>query len=153
MNTPRPPIPADSIIFGYGPMVPFVAAAIGAWALPSPWPQHAIGLAVIWGGLILAFVAGVRRGYGFGNAAASTTREIVVMMVYFVPAGAALVCGWVGLWLVALAVLLVGYAAVIALDRIGANKGDVPAHFARLRPPQMAIAVIALAAMIARIAA
>jgi hypothetical protein len=145
------PIPLDSIVFGYGPMVPLAAAAIGAWVLPQPWPAHAIGLAIIWGGLILAFVAGVRRGYGFGNAEASTLREIVTMIVYFVPAGLAVVCGSMGFWLAALVLLTIGYGLVIVLDRYGAARHDIPSHFARLRPTQMAIAVVALLAMIARI--
>lgn len=151
MTEAKPPIPTDSLIFGYGPMLPFVAAAIGAWALPSPWPEHAVGLAIIWGGLILSFVAGVRRGYGFGNPAASTPREIIAAMVYFVPAGLALLCGIIGNWTAALALLIVGYLLVIVFDRFGAVAGNAPAHFARLRPPQMAIAVVALAALLARV--
>jgi len=150
MHANKSAIPLDSIIFGYGPMVPLVAAALGAWTLPQPWPTHATGLAIIWGGLILTFVAGVRRGYGFGNAEASKLREIIIMIVYFVPAGLALVCGAIGSWLVALALLSIGFALVIVLDHDGAAKHDVPKHFARLRPPQMAIAVAALLALIGR---
>src|SRR4051812_18589037 len=88
-NNPR--IPTDSLIFGFGPMLPFVAAAIGSWILPPPWPAIAIRLTIIWGSLILAFVAGVRRGFGFGAPSASTRAEIGAMLAYFVPAGLALV--------------------------------------------------------------
>lgn len=145
------PIPVDSLVFGYGPMLPYAAAALGAWTLPPPWPTLATGLGIVWGGLILAFLAGVRRGYGFGAPHASKPREIAAMLSYFVPAGLALITGWAGRSLIALVVLLAGHAAVAVLDRRAAFAGDAPAHFARLRPPQLAIAILALAALVARL--
>jgi hypothetical protein len=141
------PIPADSLVFGYGPMLPPLAAAIGAWVLPVPWPGIATALAILWSALILAFVAGVRRGFGFGAPGASKHVEIVTMAVYFVPAGVALIFGWVDRPAPALALLALAYLLVAVLDRRAALNGDAPAHFARLRPPQMSIGVIALAAL------
>ena len=152
MTSPQDPaaIPRNSLVFGYGPMLPFVAAAIGAWALPFPWPGIAIELAILWGALILAFVAGVRRGFAFGVPGASTGSAIATMLGYFVPAGLALVLSGFGARLPALALLLLAYLLVIPLDRRAALTGNAPAHFARLRPPQMTIAAIALAALVAR---
>jgi hypothetical protein len=140
-------VPLDGIVFGYGPMLPLVAAAVGAWALPPPWPAIATHLAIVWGALILVFVAGVRRGYGFGNPRASTPVEIATMLVYFVFGGLALVMPDVRM---SLALLLAGFALVPLLDRRAAHRGDAPAYFARLRPPQMALAVVSLAALLAR---
>lgn len=72
-------IPLTSLILGYGPILPLVAAASASWALPAPWPDLALRLALIWGALILSFVGGVRRGFGIGNPAASTSHAIVAM--------------------------------------------------------------------------
>ncbi|MCD2323012.1 DUF3429 domain-containing protein [Sphingomonas sp. IC-56] len=141
-------IPTASIVFGFGPMLPIAAAAIGAWTLPSPWPQMAVQLAIIWAAIILAFVAGVRRGYGFGAPGASTPRAIIAMLLYFVPAGLALVCARFDAPVAALALLTFGYLLVIVFDRHAARSGDAPAHFARLRGPQMLIAVLGLVALV-----
>jgi uncharacterized membrane protein len=143
------PIPRNSLIFGYGPMLPLAAAAFGAWLLPPPWPAIATDLAILWGALILAFVAGVRRGFGFGVERVALSTAIGAMLAYFVPAGVALMLFWAKLPVLALALLAMGYALVAALDRHAARRGDAPAHFARLRPPQMGIAVLALAGLIA----
>ncbi len=149
----RAAIPLASLVFGYGPMAPFVVAAIGAWTLPPPWPSAVTGLAIIWGGAILVFLAGVRRGFGFGDAKASTTHEIVAMIVYFTLGGLSLVFASGSQPVVALVVQLVGYGLVPVLDRRAAFAGDAPAYFARLRPPQMAIATAALAGLLGRLLA
>lgn len=143
----RASIPLDSILFGFGPMLPFVAAALGAWLLPAPWPAIATRLAIAWGALILAFLAGVRRGFGFGDPAASTMVEIATMLIYFVLGGLALVVPSVS---AALVLLILGFALVPLLDGRAASRGDAPAHFARLRPPQMAMAVLSLVALLLR---
>ena len=140
-----PRIPLNSIIFGFGPMLPLAFAALGAWLLPPPWPMLAVRLAIIWGAMILIFVAGVRRGFGFGNPRASTGVEIATMLAYFVPAGLALVAP-VGP--IALMLLLVGYVLVPVLDTHAARAGNAPAHFAQLRWPQMAIAIVSVAALL-----
>ena len=146
-------IPRTSLIFGFGPMLPLAAAAIGAWVLPAPWPGIAIALAILWGVLILAFVAGVRRGFAFGDPAATTRTAIATMLAYFMPAGIALVLAYGDMPAAALTLLMLGYVLVLVLDRHAARRGEAPAHFARLRPPQMAIAVIALAALLVRLLA
>jgi hypothetical protein len=148
----RAPIPVTSLVFGYGPVAPFVAAAVGAWTMPEPWPGIAIRLAIIWGGIILVFVAGVRRGYGFGDPGASTVREIATMLVYVVLGGLSLVFASFDMSVVALWVQLAGFVLVPVFDRKAAFTGDAPSYFARLRPPQMTIVVAALAALIARLA-
>jgi hypothetical protein len=141
----NPRIPLNSIIFGFGPMLPLAFAALGAWLLPPPWPMLAVRLAITWGAMILIFVAGVRRGFGFGNPRASTGVEIATMLAYFVPAGLALV---VPVGSIALVLLLVGYVLVPVLDTHAARAGNAPAHFAHLRWPQMAIAIVSVAALL-----
>jgi hypothetical protein len=136
-------VPFNSAVLGYGPMLPLVGAALGAWLLPG-LAFMAVRLAIIWGALILAFVGGVRRGFGFGVDRASTASEIATSTLYFIIAGLALVvprADW------ALALLLAGFIAVAILDHRAALAGNAPLHFARLRPVQMGIGSIALAAL------
>lgn len=136
--------PADSIILGYGPMLPTLAAAIGAWVLPPPWPLWALHLGILWAAMILIFIAGVRRGFGFGFPAASKAASIASSLGYFVLAGVALV---VASPVLALIPLLIGYALVALLDRRAALHGDAPAYFAALRPRQMLVALLGLAGL------
>jgi hypothetical protein len=144
------PVPFSSLIFGFGPMAPFAAAAIGAWFLAPPWPALATHLAIIWGGAILIFVAGVRRGFGFGEPDASNAREIATMLVYFVLGSLSLVLAGASQTVVALMLQVIAYILVPIFDRRAAFAGDAPPYFARLRGPQMAIAVAALVALLVR---
>lgn len=139
-----PRVPPLSIVFGYGPMLPLVAAAMGAWFLPSPWPLLAVQLAVTWAALILAFIGGVRRGFGFGQDRASTAAEIVAAVAYVALAGLALVVPRAS---AALALLVVGYLIAATLDARAARAGNAPLHFARLRPPQLTLGAVSLAAL------
>ena len=141
--TDRPPIPLDSIVFGYGPMLPLIAAGVGAWVLPAPWATLVVRLAIIWAALILSFIGGVRRGFGFATPGASTAIEIVAAVAYVTIAGLALL---VPLAATALALLAAGYALAALLDCRAALSGNAPAHFARLRPPQLLLGCGGLAA-------
>lgn len=146
----RARIPADSVIFGYGPMVPFALGAAGAWQ-GGTLGGLAVGLTIIWGTLILAFVAGVRRGFGFGNAKAVLAVELITMMIYFSISGIGLIAAYLGHPFVAVILLAVGFAMVALLDRHAALHGNAPGHFAQLRPLQMSIAVISLLAIAVRL--
>lgn len=138
----NPHVPPLSLVFGYGPMLPLVAAALGAWFLPEPLPLVAIQLAIIWGALILSFIGGVRRGFGFGQDRASTTSEVAAAIGYVTLAGLALVVPRPS---TALALLVVGYVAAAVLDWRAALAGNAPLHFARLRPPQLILGAGSLA--------
>ena len=134
-------VPANSLILGYGPMLPLVLAGAGAWLFGGERAHTLISLAIIWGALILTFIGGVRRGYGFGNALASTAAEIVAAMLYFTLAGLALLA-----WRpdAALGLLALGFAVAAVLDTRAAMRGDAPAHFARLRRPQLGLGIVGL---------
>ncbi len=144
----RAPIPLASLVFGYGPVAPFVAAALGAWTMAAPWPEIATGLAIIWGGIILVFLGGVRRGYGFGDPKASTFREIATMLVYVSLGGLSLVFASIQQPTLAVICQVVGFFLVPVMDRSAAFTGDAPPYFARLRAPQMAIVLTALVALL-----
>jgi len=140
----RPDVPADGLILGYGPMLPLVVAGIAAWVLPQPWPFWAVQLGIIWGALVLAFIAGVRRGFGFGNAHASKPVEIAASIGYFTLAGLGLVIGRPS---AALLPLLLGYVLAALLDRQAALRGNAPAYFATLRPRQLLLGAAGLAGL------
>lgn len=123
-------------------MVPLVVAGLAAWLLPAPYPFAAVQLGIVWGALILAFIAGVRRGFGFGAPGASTTVAIATSIGYFVLAGLALVIGRPS---DALVPLILGYVAAAVFDRRAALAGNAPAFFATLRPVQLLIGAAGLA--------
>lgn len=139
-----PRIRANSAVLGYGPMLPLVAAAVAVWLATGLLPEVALRLAIIWGALVLTFIGGVRRGFGFGLDRASTPAEIASSTAYFTIAGLALVAPYPDL---AVGLLAFGFLLAGWLDRRAALAGNAPAHFARLRPPQMLIGAVALAAL------
>ena len=139
-----PRVPWASVVFGHGPVLPLAAAALGAWALPEPWPLIAVQLAITWAAIILAFIAGARRGFGFGQDRASTPVEIVTGTAYLTIAGLALVAPRPS---VACALLVVGCLLAALLDRRAALAGNAPLHLARLRPPQLTLGALGLAAL------
>jgi hypothetical protein len=122
-------------------MLPLVAAGAGVWVLPRAWPVLAIQLAITWAAVILAFIGGVRRGFGFGRQL-RTSAEIVAATLDVLLAAAALLAPQPS---TALAILIVGYALAALLDRRAALTGDAPAHFATLRPPQLLLGAAGLA--------
>ena len=148
----HPQVPWLSIVLGYGPMLPFVAGAAAVWLSTGPIRLEIITTTVLWAGSILAFLAGVRRGLSFRTQGGPTVAQIATMFVLFVlalGALATLVHGWL---LSSLILLLVGFATLLALDPVAAARGEAPEFFARLRPPQIAIAVASLAALLANVA-
>ena len=147
MDPSDPRVPATSYVYGFGPMLPLVAGGAAAWLLPGMLALFAVQLTVLWGTLILVFIAGVRRGFGFGSPRASTLVEIMTMQAYFLLALGAILLGPRPY---GPALLCIGYALVALLDRRAALRGDAPAHFARLRPPQMLLGLVGLVATLAR---
>ncbi len=149
----RPQVPWLSLVLGYGPMLPLVAGAIAAWLSAGRLRSEVMVLSVLWAGSILAFLAGVRRGLSFRTQGGPTVAQIATMMVLFVLALGALAMLVHGRTTTALVLLLAGFAALLALDPIAAARGEAPEFFARLRPPQLAIALASLAALLANVVA
>ena len=147
----RDEVPWLSVLFGYGPMLPFVAGALAAWLLQGFWRGEAILLTVIWSASILAFLAGVRRGLSFRTEGGPAVAQIATMFCLFVLALGALVAIMHAFALYAVTFVFVGFALIMLLDPIAARKGQAPLFFAKLRPPQIAIAVVSLAALFANL--
>lgn len=147
-------VPLLSQLFGFGAMVPFLAAAIAVWTTSGLVKAVAANLGILWGGAILLFLAGVRRGVSFRTPGGPTAGQIAVMLWLFLLGFLALLSPFVPVTPVAVGpqvlsygLLVVGFASLMVLDPLAAGKGEAPLFFNRLRPVQMAIAVAALAAL------
>ena len=135
---PRPPL--LSLLFGYGPMLVIVALAAAAWIGVA----HAAEAARLWAAAILLFLAGVTRGLSFFTETGPRLSQLVVMGARFGLGVLAL-----AIWLPgAFVALILGYLTVALYDPRAARTGAAPRHFAALRPPQSAVALVGLAALL-----
>ena len=147
----RPEVPWLSIVLGYGPMLPFVVGAGTSWAVRGFWHGEVVLVTMIWANAILAFLAGVRRGLSFRTEGGPAVAQIATMFCLFVLALASLLALTHGFTRVAVGCTLLGFAAIMVLDPIAARDGQAPLFFARLRPPQIAIAVVSLVVLLASV--
>ena len=147
--TERPEVPWLSLVLGYGPMLPFVAGAVAAWTTVAALRNEAILLTLLWAASILAFLAGVRRGLSFRTEGGPAPAQIATMFCVFVLALGAVIAAAHDVSGTAATLLLIGFSALWVLDPIAARAGQAPLFFRRLRPPQLAIAVASLAALLA----
>lgn len=140
-------VPPLSLLLGFGAMLPLALGAIAGWVLRNPFDILAENFVILWGGAILTFLAGVRRGLSFRTPGGPTPAQIVTMLWLF------------GIGLVSLAtqdlriapvLLLIGYISLAILDPLAARRGEAPLFFARLRPLQMLIPIVSLIALIIR---
>ena len=147
----RPEVPWLSVVLGYGPMLPFVLGGVAAWTCSGIWRSEAILLTIVWGASIVAFLAGVRRGLSFRTDGGPAIAQLVTMFGLYVLALASLIAVVHGFAAYAAGLVLAGLLLIMLLDPIAARRGQAPLFFARLRPPQMAIAVLSLIALWASI--
>lgn len=134
-----PETPVLGVIFGWAPMLPFAFGALAVWLLPGA--TEAVRLTIVWGGAILAFLAGVRRGLSFRTPGGADWRQIATMLWLYLLSLTALVLPSP---IASAVVLAVGFASVAVLDPRAAARADVPLFFARLRPVQMLVPVVSL---------
>ncbi|WP_370692792.1 DUF3429 domain-containing protein [Methylobacterium sp.] len=158
-------VPWLSVVFGYGPMLPFAAGAAAAWWLGGTrggawdgtwggtrgetWGGVMLSLTTLWGCAILLFLSGVRRGLSFRTEGGPTWVQIATMLGLFLLGFSALVLTAGGAPGPALVLLIVGFTGIAVLDPIAARRGEAPLFFARLRPLQIPIAIVSLCALLA----
>ena len=142
-------VPWLSVVFGYGPMLPFAAGAAAAWWLGGVWGELALSLTTLWGCAILLFLSGVRRGLSFRTEGGPTWVQIATMLGLFLLGFSALVLTAGGAPGPALVLLIVGFTGIAVLDPIAARRGEAPLFIARLRPLQIPIAILSLCALLA----
>lgn len=142
-------VPWLATLFGYGPMLPFVAGAASAWWLRGDLGDAILYLTILWGCAILLFLSGVRRGLSFRTEGGERPAQIATMLGLFGLGFVALLAASLGQSVAALILLVLGFTAIALLDPIAARRGEAPLFFARLRPLQMPLAILSLAALIA----
>lgn len=149
--------PLLSQLFGYGAIVPLVIGAVVAWLSGGILGALAVNLSILWGAAILIFLAGVRRGVSFRTPEGPTAAQIVVMLWLFATGLGTMLSVAVPVTPVAIgphvlsfSLLTAGFASLIVLDPWSAERAEAPAFFRRLRPKQMGIASLALAALLVR---
>ena len=147
--TERPEVPALAVVFGFGPMLPFVGGAGLSWWLRGEAGETVQFLTSLWGCAILLFLSGVRRGLSFRTEGGETVAQITTMLGLFGFGFAALLAAAFGMSPAALLLLMTGFAAIAVLDPIAARRGEAPLFMARLRPMQMPLAILSLAALLA----
>ncbi|MFE1597355.1 DUF3429 domain-containing protein [Methylobacterium sp. ID0610] len=143
-----PRVPWLSLVLGFGPMLPLVAGAVAAWALGGAARTLVLTLTLLWAAAILTFLAGVRRGLSFRTPGGPTVVQIATMTVLFGLGFSALLGLTAGRPALATGLLLAGYGLVALLDPLAARSGEAPRHFARLRPVQIPLALVSLAALL-----
>ena len=141
-------VPWLSVVFGFGPMVPFVGGAALAWADVAPGRAVWLDLTIIWASAICTFLAGVRRGVSFRTMGGPTLAQMSTMLWLFCAGSGALVLWWLQHPSFALALLAAAYGSIGVLDPIAARSGQAPLFFARLRPVQMVAPVVSLLALL-----
>ncbi len=146
--TERPEVPWLSLVLGYGPMLPIAGGAALSWLLREAARAEIVVLTLLYAASILLFLAGVRRGLSFRTPGGPRVAQIATMFGLYCLGALTLLAMSLGVPVVAAALVLAGYAAVLVLDPIAARDGEAPLFFARLRTPQMAIAVASLAALL-----
>jgi hypothetical protein len=141
-------VPWLSIVFGFGPMIPFIGGAATAWWLRGEAGGAVLAATALWACAILLFLSGVRRGVSFRTEGGATLTQMVTMLGYFGAGLVALGATYLGWMTTALVVLLAAYSTMPALDAVAARRGEAPLFFARLRPIQIPMAIVSLAALL-----
>ena len=139
----RPEVPVLGLLLGGSAMVPFVLLAGALWLAPAAWAPTALRWLIDWGASILAFLAGVRRGLSFRTPGGERPIQITTMAWLYLLAIAALLVTGPG---ASMALLAIGFLSIAVLDPAAARRQEAPLFFARLRPVQMTVPVLALAA-------
>ena len=149
--------PPLGVILGYGAVLPLVVGAVVAWLSGGIVGALAVNLSILWGAALLVFLAGVRRGVSFRTPAGPTRAQIGAMLWLFLTGFGAMLSVavpvtpvHVGPHVLSFSLLLAGFASLMVLDPWAAERVEAPAFFRRLRPKQMAIATVAVAALLLR---
>jgi hypothetical protein len=135
-------------VLGWGGTLPLAVCALAAWLTAGSARAVIMSLAIIWGGAILAFLAGVRRGLGFGALGGVRWTQIAFVLWTFGLAFGSMIALRP---LTSLGLLILGYASLALAARAAALRADAPLALATVRPAQMSIAALSLCAVAVRL--
>lgn len=132
MPQPAPPQPAPPLAtwLGLAGLLPFAAAAAGAWVGPDAWRGPAVSALAAYGAVILSFLGAVHWGFALGTPTAAATRPRLLLGV--LPA----LVGWLALLLPTtpgLVLLASAVLATAAVEAAAARHGLMPEGYMRLR--------------------
>lgn len=140
--------PLGGLLLAYASVAPIAVGGAAALLGQAVWRAVLTHLVLAWSGAVLCFLAGVRRGDSFHTPRGPTMLQLAGVFGTFSCAVLGLALPWPKLAILA---LVAGYAAVAILDPAAANRGQAPRFFARIRPPQMGVALLGLVALLAAI--
>jgi hypothetical protein len=135
-------------LLGWGALAPLIGCAAGTWLTVGSVRSVVMSLAIIWGGAVLAFLAGVRRGFGVRSPAGARSGQIAFILWTFALAFGSMIALQP---LTSLGLLILGYAGMALAARSAALREEIPVILAGARPGQMIVAMLSLCAVAARL--
>lgn len=141
---PQPRPSWISLFLASTAMVPIAVGTVAAFSIPR-LSGLLIHLTVTWAGAVVCFLSGVRRGISFRQFGGPTVAQIVTMMCLFILGAVSLLSPWSAPSLV---LEIAAFATMAIADPDAARRGEVPRYFKRLRPWQMLVPIVCLAALL-----
>lgn len=140
--------PALAFALGFAGLLPFFGCGLAALSLPGEQALHLLSALLAYGAVILSFLGGVHWGLALADETGRAERPRYALGV--LPS----LIGWLALLVMllpwgggpelGLAVLILGYAATVAVEAQGARQGLVPPRYMALRWGLTAIVVLLL---------
>lgn len=138
--------PTLARLLGYGGLIPFLASALGAWAVDGALADLALRSLLGYGAVILSFVGAVHWGAalarGDGAPALGSASRLAWSVAPALAGWAALLAGGAP----GLAAMAAAFAAAWAVDRGPLGRGAFPGWYRSLRTPLTLGAVASLLA-------
>jgi hypothetical protein len=132
--------PAASWLLGVGAMLPIVG---GSACVPTAgmWTGWLTRIVILWGGAVLCFLGGVRRGLSFRQIGGATLGEVAASLWLFACGFASIALPWS---VPSLVVSALGYGSAAVLDSAAGRRAEAPRYFAYFRPWQMLLPILSL---------
>jgi hypothetical protein len=106
-------------LLAWAAVAPLALGAGAAWLAPGPWRATAMSLTLVWGGALLAYQAGLRRGLAGDNP------RLPAIWLFILALGSMLALEP----FTSLALLIVGYSSLAVIVRRarspGPNRGQI----------------------------
>ncbi len=132
------PLPMFAILLGLGGLLPFAACGLGALSPDPALADRSLLALVAYGAVILAFLGGVHWGFALDGSGAMPTVRVQRLrfglgVLPSLVGWAALLLAFLGLPLVALALLMAGVVATTLVEARAARQDLMPRSYMRLR--------------------
>lgn len=143
-------IPKPALVLGFGGLIPFVAGAIGVWALPGEWAAYTARAQLHYAATILSFLGAAQWGFalsGYGGRTADwpwLTWSVTPALLAWIATLLA--------WAPALVLLILSFSAAFFVDLRSVKLGYAPVWYPKLRKPLTIIAILSLGSTLVRLA-